>query len=71
MKKIIFIILAISAPYTSAYSQEDFDGFGNEGNGDAQTNAPNVPIDGLTIPLLATGLLLTIYTIRKRQLKQN
>jgi hypothetical protein len=65
----------VSVPFTNIYSQgeeeEPFDGFGSEGNGDAQTNAPNVPLDGLTIPLLATGVLLSIYTIRKRQLKQN
>jgi hypothetical protein len=76
MKKIIFILLAISAPFTNAYSQEEepFDGFGSEGNGDAQTNAPNeAPIDSLLLPLLITGIITTIYFVRKkeRQLKQN
>jgi hypothetical protein len=74
MKKIIYITVILLASINNIYSQEEepsFDGFGVEGNGDAQTNPPNVPIDGLTIPLLATGALLATYILRKRHLKQN
>lgn len=42
-------------------------GFG-ESNNDAATNAPSVlPIDGLTLPLIFTGVLVGLYIIKKRK----
>ena len=71
MKKILLLLLIIT-PFTTIYSQEDgFDGFGDEGDGDAQTNAPNAPIDSLVIPLLVTGILTSIYFISKKEKQLN
>ncbi len=74
MKKHLLLLLLI-LPLISTFSQEEepFDGFGSEGNGDAQTNAPNVPIDGLEIPLLITGICIAIVLLRNKeeQIKTN
>lgn len=75
MKKLIFLLLTVLVPFVNGYSQEEeeepFDGFGAEGNGDAQTNAPNAPIDGILIPLFISGLLLSIYVLRKKEKQLN
>ena len=70
MKKIIYIILLSTFGTTNLFAQDP--GFGEEGGGDAQ-DAPVAPIDNLLLPLLVTGILTTIYFVRKkeRQLKQN
>lgn len=71
MKKIIYIILLTTIGTNFVQAQVD-PGFGEEGGGDAQT-APTAPIDNLLLPLLITGIITTIYFVRKkeRQLKQN
>lgn len=42
----------------------DSPGFGDSNN-DAATNAPSVPIDGITIPLIVTGLVVGFFIIKK------
>lgn len=64
MKKLIYILLFSTFGITNLQAQDP--GFGDEGGGDAQ-DAPNAPIDGILIPLFISGLLLSIYVLRKKE----
>lgn len=69
LKKICLLFFLILS--TAAIAQDEFDpGFGEEGSGDA-ADAPNVPIDGILIPLFISGLLLSIYVLRKKENQLN
>ncbi|MQP52087.1 MULTISPECIES: hypothetical protein [unclassified Flavobacterium] len=65
MKKIIYIVLLSTIGTTPLHAQGD-PGFGDEGGGDGQ-DAPVTPINELIIPLLITGILTSIYFIKKRE----
>jgi hypothetical protein len=69
MKKIIYFLLLSTISSTGLYAQGD-PGFGDEGGGDGQ-DAPVAPINGLLIPLLVTGILTSIYFIRKKEKQLN
>ena len=65
LKKICLLFFLILS--TAAIAQDEFDpGFGEEGDGDA-ADAPNAPINGLELPLLITGILTSIYFIKKKE----
>ncbi|WP_445712808.1 hypothetical protein [Flavobacterium sp.] len=64
MKKIIYIVLLSTIGTAPLHAQDP--GFGDEGGGDAQ-DAPVTPINELIIPLLITGILTSIYFIKKRE----
>lgn len=69
LKKICLLFFLILS--TAAIAQDEFDpGFGDEGSGDA-ADAPNAPIDGILIPLFISGLLLSIYVLRKKENQLN
>lgn len=60
----LLIILLISS---LTYSQfEDDPGFGS-GDGDPATEPVQTPIDHIIIPLLITGIITTIYFIKKKE----
>lgn len=67
-KKITLIICFFTSFLASAQDTwappADSPGFGDSNN-DAATNAPSVPIDGLTIPLIVTGLVVGFFFIKK------
>ena len=65
MKKLIYFLLLSTISTTSSFAQGD-PGFGDEGGGDGQ-DAPVAPIDSLLIPLLVTGILTSIYFIKKKE----
>jgi hypothetical protein len=70
LKNIFIAVLFLFS--VSSLAQDEFDpGFGDEGGGDA-ADAPGAPIDNIVLPLLVTGILTTIYFVRKkeRHLKQ-
>ncbi|WP_338647742.1 hypothetical protein V5J73_03805 [Flavobacterium sp. KS-LB2] len=58
-----FIFFFASAQDTWA-PPADSPGFGDSNN-DAATNAPSVPIDGIEIPLLVTGIVLAVVVTRR------
>lgn len=67
-KKITLIICFFTCFLASAQDTwvppADSPGFGDSNN-DAATNAPSVPIDGIAIPLIVTGLVVGFYIIKK------
>lgn len=63
LKKICLLFFLILS--TAAIAQDEFDpGFGEEGSGDA-ADAPNAPIDNVMLPLLATGIIISFYVLKK------
>lgn len=69
LKKICLLFFLILS--TAAIAQDEFDpGFGEEGGGDA-ADAPNAPINSTVIPLLITGILTSIYFIKKKKNQLN
>lgn len=68
MKKLIYILLFSISGITNLHAQDP--GFGDEGGGDAQ-DAPRTPIDDIIIPLLITGILTSIYFIKKKKNQLN
>ena len=64
MKKAIYLIVLFTIATTSLHAQDP--GFGDEGVGDAQ-DAPGAPIDGITLPLLITGITVAVILIRKKE----
>lgn len=69
LKNIFFTILFLFS--VSSFAQDEFDpGFGDEGGGDA-ADAPGAPINGLELPLLITGILTSIYFIKKKENQLN
>lgn len=69
LKKIcLFFFLILS---TAAIAQDEIDpGFGDEGGGDA-ADAPAAPIDNVILPLLATGIFISFYVLKKTNKKYN
>ena len=73
-KKILLIIFVMMCVGASAQTPSDSTwtppgespGFGGSNN-DPATNAPSVPIDGIEIPLLITGLVVAFFVVRKKQ----
>lgn len=61
---ICFFISSIAFAQGDWAPPADSPGFGDSNN-DAATNAPSVPIDGITIPLIVTGLVVGFYIIKK------
>ncbi len=68
MKKTIYILALLALATTSLYAQDP--GFGDEGGGDGQ-DAPVTPINDIILPLLITGILTSIYYIRKKENQLN
>ena len=69
LKKICLLFFLILS--TAAIAEDEIDpGFGDEGGGDA-ADAPAAPIDGILIPLFISGLLLSIYVLRKKENQLN
>lgn len=69
LKSFLFLILFFIS--SSAMAQDEFDpGFGDEGGGDA-ADAPLAPIDNVILPLFISGLLLSIYVLRKKENQLN
>ena len=70
LKKFTIILILFISQFT--FAQFDDPGFGGD-NRDPAENPVQTPIDNLLLPLLVTGILTTIYFVRKkeRQLKQN
>lgn len=69
LKNIFFTILFLFS--VSSFAQDEIDpGFGYEGDGDA-ADAPAAPINGLELPLLITGILTSIYFIKKKENQLN
>ena len=64
MKKLIYILLFSTFGITNLQAQDP--GFGDEGGGDAQ-DLPQTPINNIVIPLLITGILTSIYFIKKKE----
>ena len=64
MKKAIYLFALLTFATTSLYAQDP--GFGEEGGGDGQDAAP-APINNIVIPLLVTGILTSIYFIKKKE----
>ena len=65
LKKNLFIVFLILS--TAAIAQDEFDpGFGEEGSGDA-ADAPNALIDNVMLPLLATGIIISFYVLKKQK----
>ena len=64
MKKLLYIFIFTILVLTNVQAQDP--GFGDEGGGDAQ-DAPQTPIDGITIPLLITGITVAIVLLRKKE----
>ena len=65
LKNIFITVLFLFS--VSSFAQDEFDpGFGDEGGGDA-ADAPGAPIDNIALPLLVTGILTSIYFVRKKQ----
>ena len=61
------LILSFLSITTLSYSQFDDDpGFGG-GSGDPATEPVQTPIDGITLPLLITGITVAIILIRKKE----
>ena len=69
LKKICLLFFLILS--TAAIAQDEFDpGFGEEGGGDA-ADAPTAPIDNVILPLLATGIFISFYVLKKQIKKYN
>ncbi|WP_445715202.1 hypothetical protein [Flavobacterium sp.] len=64
MKKLLYIFIFTILGITNAQAQDP--GFGDEGGGDAQ-DAPTTPINNIILPLLITGIITSIYYIKKKE----
>lgn len=64
MKKAIYFIVLFTIATTSLYAQDP--GFGDEGGGDGQ-DAPVTPINNIILPLLITGIITSIYFIKRKE----
>lgn len=65
-KILILLFLSITTLSYSQFEEGDDPGFGG-GTGDPATEPVQAPIDDIIIPLLITGILTSIYFIKKKE----